>query len=145
MNKLYKMFVIAVANLNAWLGKRSIPKNTPYCYTRYYSKEKLLPSGLSKFTWTRSCPNHNYVPCKDTECYCNEKVEWCHWIGEELSIQDACKDCLISMGYNNDMELELSHIEFICNECNSRYKHRADADFCRKCSKKRVETKSHSK
>lgn len=147
MYKITSFIARRIAILNEWLAELLIPKNTDYCYTRHYSKEKHIGSGLSEYTWTKPCPYFDFVWCKDPECYCNfpgdesiHKIEWCYYINHELSIQDACKDCLVSMSVPlDDEDAELSRIEFICNKCGTRYKQRAEADWCRECAKRERE------
>ena len=68
-----------------------IPKDTPYCYTSlgwnaYENCHKINP-----------CPYWDIETVNDPQ-YGEREIEWCHYLGEELSIQDQVKDCGISYG-----------------------------------------------
>lgn len=66
--------------------EKLIPQNTPYCYTPIqYDKDKHCYH-------TKPCPYWDIATINDPQ-YGECKVEWCHYLGKELSIQDQVKDC----------------------------------------------------
>ena len=67
-----------------------IPKDTPYCYTSlgwnaYENCHRINP-----------CPYWDIKTVNDPQCGECE-IEWCHYLGKELSVQDQVKDCGISV------------------------------------------------
>lgn len=70
-------------NLKEKWASLFIPKNTPYCY----KPKKPLKNGIGYRV--KPCP---YFKWKYNEEY-NEKMEYCTYLKDFLSIQDSVKDC----------------------------------------------------
>lgn len=71
--------------------RKLIPQNTPYCYT---------PIGYDEdyhYYHTKPCPYWDIETVNDPQ-YGECKVEWCHYLGKELDVQDQVKDCGVSCG-----------------------------------------------
>lgn len=68
-----------------------IPKDTPYCYTRL----ELSKDGT---VGIQPCPYWDIETVNDPQ-YGECDIEWCHYLGKELSVQDQVKDCGISIGF----------------------------------------------
>lgn len=71
--------------------EKLIPQNTPYCYT---------PIGWNEdggFFETKPCPYWVMATVNDPQ-YGECRVEWCHYLGKELDVQDQVKECGISEG-----------------------------------------------
>ncbi|MEI3530101.1 MAG: hypothetical protein V8Q75_03375 [Bacilli bacterium] len=77
------------------IAKLLIPKNTPYCYIpkKPIKPSKKYPYGGYK---VKRCPFWCWKFDKETDC----KQQYCKYIKDFLSIQDAVKDC----GVNDDYE-----------------------------------------
>ena len=67
-----------------FIAKLIIPKHTPYCYTPI----KFTKNGYK----VRMCPFH----CEKVNSEYNCKMEYCKYLKEFLSVQDAVKDCCIN-------------------------------------------------
>jgi len=91
---MIKQFIILIAKLHNWLAKKYIPKDTYYCYEmiRIDVREDGRPIPIQ-----RTCPYHDSR--KDPEPDEDDKPyywQYCHYIQDDLSIQDMCKDCMIN-------------------------------------------------
>lgn len=74
------------------IAKLKIPKNTPYCYT----PKKPLKGNIGYKV--KPCP---YIKYKYNVEY-GEKMEYCTYLKEFLSIQDMVKDCGINDEYEGE-------------------------------------------
>lgn len=75
--------------------EKLIPQNTPYCYT---------PIGFEGDIYkTKPCPYWDITTINDPQ-YGERSVEWCHYLGKELYIQDQVKDCGIGDPYEEELE-----------------------------------------
>lgn len=68
--------------------EKLIPQNTPYCYTPIGFEGNIFK--------TKPCPYWDIETVNDPQ-YGECKVEWCHYLGRELYVQDQVKDCGISI------------------------------------------------
>lgn len=70
--------------------EKLIPQTTPYCY---------IPVGYDEDNHCyniKPCPYWDMTTVNDPQ-YGECAVEWCHYLGKELSVQDQVKDCGISV------------------------------------------------
>lgn len=71
--------------------EKLIPQNTPYCYTPAQYDENI------QYYRIKPCPYWDITTVNDPQ-YGECKVQWCHYLGKELDVQDQVKDCGISVG-----------------------------------------------